>query len=136
MKDMLDAIYVALCSNDYISSMTLNKETEQYRIKFYEQPETADKSGAFITIRPLDVPNEAYHGSDKELSIKHLIQIDVESKYRATCKQMQYEIKKEMKKLGFGQVSGQGLDEYFSETRRYVDARRYDGNTRIYDTQY
>ena len=86
MKDILSIIYTALCSNEYIRSMTYNEETEQYRIKFYEQPETADKSGAFITIRPLDVPNEAYHGSDKELSIEHLIQIDVESRYRATCK--------------------------------------------------
>lgn len=136
MKYMLDNIYEALCTNEYIHNLTFNEETEEYRIKYYQQPETADKSGAFITIRPVDVPNEAYHGSDRELSIKHLIQIDVESKYRATCKQIQYEIKKEMKTLGFGQVSGQGLDEYFSETNRYVDARRYDGNTRIYDTKY
>ncbi|MDV4751311.1 hypothetical protein NNG37_09885 [Enterococcus faecium] len=136
MKDMLNNIYEKLCTNEYIHNLTFNEETKEYRIKHYQQPETADKSGAFITIRPVDVPNEAYHGSDKELSIEHLIQIDVESKYRATCKQIQYEIKKEMKTLGFGQVSGQGLDEYFSETNRYVDARRYDGNTRIYDTQY
>lgn len=136
MKDMLDNIYEALCDNEYIHKLTFNEETKENRIKYYEQPETADKSGAFITIRPVDAPNEAYHGSDKELSIEHLIQIDVESKYRATCKQIQYEIKKEMKKLGFGQVNGQGLDEYFSETKRFVDARRYDGNTRIYDTQY
>lgn len=136
MKDMLNIIYESLCSNEYIHSMTYNEETEQYRIKFYEQPETADKTGAFITIRPVDVPNEAYHGSDQELSIEHLIQIDVESTYRTTCKQIQHEIKKEMKKLSFGQVSGQGLDEYFTETKRFVDARRYDGNTKIYDTNY
>ncbi|GMC01780.1 hypothetical protein [Enterococcus thailandicus] len=136
MKDMLNIIYESLCSNEYIHSMTYNEETEQYRIKFYEQPETADKTGTFITIRPVDVPNEAYHGSDQELSIEHLIQIDVESTYRTTCKQIQHEIKKEMKKLGFGQVSGQGLDEYFTETKRFVDARRYDGNTKIYDTNY
>ncbi len=136
MKDILNIIYESLCSNEYIHSMTYNEETEQYRIKFYEQPETADKTGAFITIRPVDVPNEAYHGSDQELSIEHLIQIDVESTYRTTCKQIQHEIKKEMKKLSFGQVSGQGLDEYFPETKRFVDARRYDGNTKIYDTNY
>ncbi|EMF0108795.1 hypothetical protein OU491_000549 [Enterococcus hirae] len=136
MKDMLSIIYAAICSNEYIRSMTYNEETEQYRIKFYEQLETADKSGAFITIRPLDVPNEAYHGSDKELSIEHLIQIDVESRYRATCKQIQYEVKREMKKIGFGQLKGQGLDEYFKDTKRFVDARRYDGNTKIYDTKY
>ncbi|GEK38142.1 hypothetical protein ACFFRT_12835 [Enterococcus thailandicus] len=136
MKDILNIIYESLCSNEYIHSMTYNEETERYRIKFYEQPETADKTGTFITIRPVDVPNEAYHGSDQELSIEHLIQIDVESTYRTTCKQIQHEIKKEMKKLSFGQVSGQGLDEYFPETRRFVDARRYDGNTKIYDTNY
>ncbi|MET2043568.1 hypothetical protein [Enterococcus faecium] len=136
MKDMLNIIYEALCLNEYIHSTTYNENTEQYRIKFYEQPETADKTGPMITIRPVDTPNEAYHGSNKELSVEHIIQIDVESKYRATCKQIQYEIKKEMKKLGFGQISGQGLDEYFSETKRFVDARRYEGNTKIYDTEY
>lgn len=136
MKDMLTTIYDALSANDYIYGMTYNEAKKETRIKFYEQPESADKSGAFITIRPVDVPNEAYHGSDKELSIEHMIQIDVESRYRATCKHIQYEIKKEMKKLGFGQLSGQGLDEYFSETHRFVDARRYEGNTKIYDTAY
>ncbi|HFD1661203.1 TPA: hypothetical protein QFK58_000254 [Enterococcus faecium] len=136
MKDMLNIIYEALCLNEYIHLMTYNENTEQYRIKFYEQPETADKTGPMITIRPVDTPNEAYHGSNKELSVEHMIQIDVESKYRATCKQIQYEIKKEMKKLGFGQISGQGLDEYFSETKRFVDARRYEGNTKIYDIEY
>lgn len=94
MKDMLNIIYEALCLNEYIHSMTYNENTEQYRIKFYEQPETADKTGPMITIRPVDTPNEAYHGSNKELSVEHMIQIDVESKYRATCKQIQYEIKK------------------------------------------
>ena len=136
MNDMLNIIYDALVSNEYIYSMTYNEKMKSLRIKFYQQPETADKTGPFITIRPVDVPNEAYHGSDKELSVEHLIQIDVESAYRITCKQIQYEIKNELKKIGFGQISGQGLDEYFAETNRFVDARRYRVNTKIYDTKY
>lgn len=136
LNDMLDKVYNALISNEYIRSATFNAEEKDFRVVFYKQPENADKSGTFITIRPADVPNEAYHGNDTELSINYLLQIDVESKYRTTCKQVQYEIKNEMKKLGFGQISGQGLDEYFAETNRFVDARRYRGNTKIYDTKY
>lgn len=140
MKIMLEEVQKQLLENDYIRSMTeianSGSEKKSYRIKAYKYPENADKSGAFITIRPVDTPSEAYHGSDKELSVEHLIQIDVEAKYPSVCKQIQFNVKKEMKKLGFGQVNGQGLDEYFEETRRFVDARRYHGNTKIYDTDY
>ena len=55
MKDMLNIIYEALCLNEYIRSMTYNENTEQYRIKFYEQPETADKTGPMITILVLQI---------------------------------------------------------------------------------
>jgi DNA-binding transcriptional regulator PaaX len=41
-------------------------------------------------------------------------------------KEIQAEVKKELKKLGFGQLKD-GLDEYFNETKRFVDARRYRG---------
>lgn len=135
MKLMLEEIQNQLLKNEYIVNMT-KIDAKNYRIKAYEYPENGDKSGAFITIRPVGVPEEAYHGSDKELSVEHLIQIDVEARYPSVCKELQFNIKKEMKKLGFGQVKGQGLDEYFSETKRFVDARRYEGNTKIYDTNY
>ncbi|MGM0337710.1 hypothetical protein [Enterococcus sp. AZ007] len=135
MKLMLFEVRNQLLKNSYINDMTKISE-DKFRVKAYEYPETADKSGAFITIRPVDVPNEAYHGSDKELSVEHLIQIDVEAVYPSVCKELQFNAKQEMRKLGFGQVRGQGLDEYFSETRRFVDSRRYRGNTKIYDTDY
>lgn len=135
MKLMLYEIRKQLLENSYISDMTKISEGK-YRVKAYEYPETGDKTGAFITIRPVDVPNEAYHGSDKELSMEHLIQIDVEAVYPTVCKEIQYNVRQEMRKLGFGQISGQGLDEYFPETRRFVDSRRYQGNTKIYDTDY
>ena len=50
MKDILVIIYESLISNEYIHDMTYNSDSEEYRIKYYQQPETADKSGAFITI--------------------------------------------------------------------------------------
>lgn len=137
---MLDAVYQQLLENDYIQLQTciddqLPADDRQYRIKFYEYPETGNKNGPFISIRPLDVPTEALHGSDKELSISFIYQVDVQGKYRSVCKELQYNIKKELKKLGFIQMSS-GLDEYFSETKRFVDARRYTTNTKIYDTYY
>ncbi|MFC0232751.1 hypothetical protein ACFFIF_01960 [Vagococcus entomophilus] len=135
MKDKLSEVYDSLIRNEYISSTTKITESDEYRIKFYEYPSTGDKAGPMITIRPLKAQNDAYHGSDKELSIQFWYQIDVEGTYRTTIKQIQSEIKKEMKKMGFAQSDG-GLDEYFSDTKRYVDARRYTGNTTIYDTEY
>ncbi|MCO8298639.1 hypothetical protein [Tetragenococcus halophilus] len=135
MKDMLMTIYNQLLTNEYIRDMTQIDSSQDYRIKFYEYPENGDRSGAFITIRPMQPISEAYHASNKEMSVSFWYQIDVECRYRMTAKEIQYQIKKEMKKLGFGQ-SSDGLDEYFSETKHYVDARRYTGNSKIYDTAY
>ena len=44
-------------------------------------------------------------------------------------------VKAVMWKFGYVQLNG-GLDEYFSETKRFVDARRYRKNTQIHDTDY
>ena len=40
-----------------------------------------------------------------------------------------------MKQIGFGLLDGV-LDQYFNETKRFVDARRYRKNTQIHDTDY
>lgn len=135
IKNKLVEIYYALSQNEYIASLTKIKDSEEFRIKLYSYPETGDKSGAFITIRPVQPQSTAYTGSDKELSVNFLYQIDVEARYSHTCKQVQHEVKKVLGKMQFYQTDG-GLDEYFSDTKRFVDARRYSGNSRIYDTNY
>lgn len=135
MNDMLEQIYEALLTSDYIKEQTRVKNSDEYRIKPYLYPETGDKSGPFITIRPYKVQDDAYFGSDEELAINFGYQIDVEGVYRSTVKQLQFEVKKALKTIKFRQIDG-GMDEYFKETKRYVDARRYTGNSNIYKTNY
>jgi hypothetical protein len=120
MTDGLMVIYNQLISNEMIVSLC------EDRIKFYEYPETGDTSKPFIVIDPLDVPVPTVYASNGNHANEYLYQIDVESMNRLQVKKIQAEIKKELKKLGFGQLKD-GLDEYFKETKRFVDARRYQG---------
>lgn len=120
MTDGLMVIYNQLISNELIVSLCAD------RIKFYEYPETGDTSKPFIVIDPLDVPVPTVYASNENHANEYLYQIDVESTNRLQVKEIQAEIKKELKKLGFGQLKD-GLDEYFKETKRFVDARRYQG---------
>lgn len=129
MTDMLTKIYEQLVINPIISDKCLN------RIKNYSYPETADMSKPFMIIIPLDVPVPYSYGSNTELSTEFIYQIDVQSKDRKEVKIIQQQVKDEMAKLGFKQLAN-GLDEYFEETKRYVDARRYTGVSRLYDTDY
>lgn len=134
LKDMLTTIYSQLLSNQTIAALSLAADG-RHRIKYYDNPATADHDNLFIVITPMGPQTPIISGSDSELSLQFTFQINVESLDRKACKQAQHEIKKEMFKLGFGQLK-EGLDEYFPETSRFVDARRYRGNTRLYDTDY
>lgn len=127
MNDMLMKIYNQLVENTTIKTLVEN------RIKFYVIPETLEVP--FVCIRPLDVPVPNQYGSDKEISMQLTYQIDVETIKRMDAKVLQFEIKKEMLKLGFFQLN-EGLDEYFEETKHFIDARRYRATTKLYDTKY
>lgn len=129
MKDILSIIHQKMIENETI------KNECQNRIKFYLYPETGDMSKPFITIRPLQPPHNSGYASDKNMTCEHFIQIDVQSYERIKCKEIQKQICKIMNELGFSQQAG-GLDEYFEETKRFVDARRYQGTTKIYDNNY
>lgn len=129
MTDMLTKIYNQLVTNSIISDKCLN------RIKNYTYPETADVSKPYMIIIPLDVPAPYSYGSDTELSTEFIYQIDVQGEDRKEVKIIQQQVKAEMAKLDFKQMRN-GLDEYFQETNRYVDARRYTGVSKLYDTDY
>lgn len=127
MNDMLMEIYNKLAT----STMIDNK-----RIKFYETPENMDLNSApFIVISPLAPPEPSYYGSDEELAMEMTYQINVEASERMKAKEVQLEVKNLLKQLGFSQLQG-GLDTYFKETKRYVDARRYVYVSNIYETNY
>ncbi|MBS7578293.1 MULTISPECIES: hypothetical protein [unclassified Enterococcus] len=144
MKDMWMNVYNALIANETISKKLSVKEINpdsgeeeiSYQIKFFEAPETFDTSKPFIIIDVFDGPQtNAYYGSDKPLSSKFNFQINVESMNRMLTKEIAKAVKDVMLAQGYGQLSG-GLDTYFKETKRFVDARRYRKNTTIHDTDY
>ncbi|EAC4365487.1 DUF3168 domain-containing protein [Listeria monocytogenes] len=120
MIDILNIIYTTLSKNDIIHT------TCEERIKYYDFPSTGDSNKTFLLIIPLDVPVPTNFSSNEAMWEDFLVQIDVQSDNRLIVKQIQEEVRKEMKQLGFGQLAG-GLDEYFPETGRFVDARKYSG---------
>ncbi|EOK56650.1 hypothetical protein [Enterococcus faecalis] len=139
MKDMMMEVYNRLIDNPLIREKTSfindNGKTE-YRIKFYEVPETLDTTKPFIVIDNFLGPQtNAYFANNKALSIQFNYQINVESMDRMTTKQISKAVEETMKQIGFGRLDG-GLDQYFNETKRFVDARRYRKNTQIHDTDY
>ena len=131
MKDMMMEVYDQLIANDLIKE----KVTKE-RIKFYEVPESLDTSKPFIVIdTPLGPPTSAYYAANKEMSQIFSYQINVETTNRKLTDELSKEIKKIMWKNDFKQLSG-GLDAYFTETKRFVQARRYRKNTKMHDTDY
>ncbi|EAC5250065.1 DUF3168 domain-containing protein [Listeria monocytogenes] len=120
MIDILNIIYTTLSKNDIIHT------TCEERIKYYDFPSTGDSTKTFLLIIPLDVPSPTVYSSNTNTMEDFLVQIDVQSNDRLIVKKIQDEVRKEMKQIGFGQLAG-GLDEYFPETGRFVDARKYSG---------
>lgn len=139
MKDMMMEVYNQLIANDLIKEKTSfvnDKGKTEYRIKFYEVPESLDTSKPFIVIdTPLGPPTSAYYAANKEMSQTFSYQINVETTNRKLTNELSKEIKKIMWENDFIQLSG-GLNTYFIETKRFVQARRYRKNTKIYDTDY
>lgn len=131
MKDMMMEIYNKLIENEVIK-----EKVTRERIRFYEVPEALDTSKPFIVIdTPLGPPTSAYYAANKEMSQTFNYQINVETTNRKLTNELSKEIKKIMWKNGFIQLSG-GVNTYFTETKRFVKARRYRKNTKIYDTDY
>lgn len=136
MKDMMMQIYNSFMSNDTIKSAVLDSSTNKHNIKFYNTPD-GELPDTFILIRPMRPPQQEVAGSDKTLATDLRYQIDVQSTDRMTCKTLQGEIVKQMKSLGFSRLeaSGDELDDYFSDTKHYIDARRF-VYQKMYDTDY
>ncbi|HAU2760782.1 TPA: hypothetical protein JC407_004614 [Salmonella enterica] len=131
MKDMMMEVYNVLSANP-----TIAKEVTAKNIKFYEVPESFDSTKPFIIIdTPLGPPTSAYYAANKEMSQTFSYQINVETQSRILTKEIAKAVKAAMWEFGYAQLNG-GLDEYFSETKRFVDARRYRKHTQIHDTDY
>lgn len=130
MKDMLSILYTELLKNPVIST-----EVTATRIAYYDYGEERDQTKPFIILIPLDPPNSGVSGSNQELNVRHTYQIDVQGSDRRKVKEIAKAVKLVMFTLGYGQLP-EGLDEWFEETKRFVDARRYRGFTKLYDNNY
>ena len=137
IKDMLTTIYTALLANTTIADMTLAADGG-HRIAYYNSPETADHDKLFVVITPMGPPAPSVAGSDDDLSLQFTFQVNVESVTRHERNVVAREIQAEMKQLGYARLSGalNEMDEFMEETNRFVDVRRYRGNTKLYDTNY
>lgn len=129
LEDMLLNIQQRLTANPRLLELAGN------RIRAYEYPEQADHDHLFIVIAPLAPPIPAEAGSDKALSLEFTYQINVEGKNREEVREAQHLIANEMSAFNFAQMSG-GMDEYFHETERFVGARRYRGQSKLYEVNY
>lgn len=118
MTDMLLIVHEKLKGNSVIAKYC------ESRIKLYEYPETADDTKPFIVIDPLDVPIPATYASNNNHSFEYNYQIDVQTQSYEITKLLAEAIRLEMRELGFEQLPN-GLDEFFKETKRYLDVRRY-----------
>ncbi len=133
MKDALSEIYQVLMADDFIKQAVANGA--KHSIYYYEMPDgTLPKN--LIIIRPYSPPEPAYGGSDKYLAQRLIFQIDVQATDRMTCKRLQREIEQQLLEIDYKRLPNQELDEYFKDTKRFVDARRYQKITQIYDTNY
>ncbi|KGL46246.1 hypothetical protein EP56_02265 [Listeriaceae bacterium FSL A5-0209] len=120
MIDILNEIHDRFIQNEIIIQHCKG------RIKFYKYPETADDTKPFIIISLLEPPREATYASD-ESKVEHVsIQVDAEAMDRMLVKEIQGQVKQILKEMNVMQEPG-GLDEYFEETKRFVDSRRYSG---------
>lgn len=129
-KEFATHIAKALYESDLI------KRHCEGRVKLFDVEEEHDDNTSKIFIDPIDVPNDIAYGSNKPLSSEFIYQISVETKNYRLTKALQQECKKIMRdKFGFFQLQN-GLDEYFKETKKYVDARRYNGRSKLYDSDY
>ncbi|MGY3766944.1 hypothetical protein ACWOAH_10495 [Vagococcus vulneris] len=135
MQDKMKTLATMLTKNDVIHQHTYDSKTKKHRLFFYTNPENTDLKKPFIIIEPIGPTLDTVYGSNQPLLTQFIYQIDVQSTDRLTCKEIQRAIKETLLKIDFFQQSG-GLDEYFNETGRFVDARRYKGNSKLYDTDY
>lgn len=127
MKDMLNELMEELATDSEIQEIQQNQGFKSY-VRYDELPK--DKTS--ITIIPSGPPESVGFASNDSLSKHFIFQVSIEAIQRDVPKKLQGKVEQILKTKGFYQMSG-GLDEYFSTTKRYVDARFYQGNSQLYD---
>ena len=127
MNDMLNEIMQVLATDSDILSI---QKTGGF--KSYSRYENLSGSLTSITITPTGPPEQTAMSSNDSLAKHFVYQVSIEAIDRLTVKKLQNTVENILKTKGFFQMNG-GLDEYFSDTKRYVDARFYEGNSNLYE---
>lgn len=127
MKDMLNELMEELATDSEIQEIQQNEGFKSY-VRYDELPK--DKTS--ITVIPSGPPESVGFASNDSLSKHFIFQVSIEAIQRDVPKKLQRKVEQILKTKGFYQMLG-GLDEYFSTTKRYVDARFYEGNSPLYD---
>lgn len=110
-------------------------ELSDVTIKAYYRPEILAEDDSSLVIIPMSPPKQASFGSDIPLRKEFTFQFNIEASSRDEVTRIALAMEKILLQMGFYQLSG-GLDEYFVETKRYVDARRFRGYSMLYDADY
>lgn len=126
MKDMMEVVQQKLKSCPILSEVI---------IKGFERPESLEDNEPSIVIYPMGPPKTGEIGSNTHLNMVYTYQINVETIDYVKSKEYASAVRDMLEELHFYQLEG-GLDEYFQETGRYVDARRYRGCSPLYDKNY
>ena len=123
VKDKFNELYETLKKDGTLAGIS---------IKSFKRPDSLANNEPSIVIRPVGPPMQTAHGSNTSLAKTFLYQDNVESKNYMECKELQRKIEKIMEDHRFYQTTG-GLDEWIPETKRYVDARTYKGQSTLYE---
>lgn len=126
MSDMMKLIADDLRRQNDLTGVT---------IKPYHRPESLSMKESSIVIVPMAPPKQTSFGSDQALRKQFTYQFNIEASSKSETTRLALAVERTLIKRGFHQLSG-GLDEFFKETGRYVDARRYRGHSQLYDTEY
>ncbi len=127
MNDMLNELMQALANDPDILAI---QKTGGF--KSYSRYENLSGSLTSITVTPTGPPEQTAMSSNDSLAKHFVYQVSIEAIDRLTVKKLQSAVENILKTKGFFQMNG-GLDEYFSDTKRYVDARFYEGNSNLYE---
>ncbi|MDG4969256.1 hypothetical protein [Lactococcus lactis] len=130
MKDMLNELMQALATDSEIQEIQQNEG-----FKSYVRRDELAKEKTSITVSPSGPPESVGFASNDSLSKHFIFQVSIEAVQREIPKNLQRKVEQIFKTMGFYQMPG-GIDDYFSTTKRYVDARFYQGNSRLYDDDY
>ncbi|MCG3096716.1 hypothetical protein L8T26_05115 [Lactococcus petauri] len=127
MKDMLKELMEVLATDADIAKI---KGVGGF--KSYIRSDQLDKDKTSITIIPSGPPESIGFASNDSLSKHFIYQVSIEAVKREIPKELQQKIEDILKNEGFYRMPG-GVDDYFSTTERYVDARFYQGNSQLYE---